>query len=41
MESFKIRRAEPKDAKDIAYVRITGWKQSYKGIVFPTRFWKS
>ena len=33
MESFKIRRAEVKDACDIARVRITGWKQSYKDIV--------
>ncbi|MEZ0224654.1 MAG: N-acetyltransferase family protein [Alphaproteobacteria bacterium] len=33
MESFKIRRAEAKDADDIAYVRITGWRQSYKGMM--------
>ena len=33
MEYFTIRRAEVKDAPDIARVRITGWKQSYKGIV--------
>src|SRR3954467_13375035 len=33
MEFFKIRRAEMKDACDIARVRITGWKQSYIDIV--------
>jgi ribosomal protein S18 acetylase RimI-like enzyme len=33
MEFFKIRRAEKKDACDIARVRITGWRQSYKDIV--------
>lgn len=33
MESFKIRRAEAKDAHAIATVRITGWKQSYKGMM--------
>lgn len=33
MESFKIRRAEVKDAHDIARVRITGWRQSYKGMM--------
>jgi ribosomal protein S18 acetylase RimI-like enzyme len=33
MESFKIRRAEVKDAEDIARVRLTGWRQSYKGMM--------
>jgi ribosomal protein S18 acetylase RimI-like enzyme len=33
MESFKIRRAEAKDADDLARVRITGWRQSYKGMM--------
>jgi ribosomal protein S18 acetylase RimI-like enzyme len=33
MDSFKIRRAEPKDAEAIARVRISGWKQSYAGIM--------
>jgi ribosomal protein S18 acetylase RimI-like enzyme len=33
MESFKIRRAELKDADDIATVRITGWRQSYNGLM--------
>lgn len=33
MEFFTIRRAELKDAGDIARVRITAWKQSYKDII--------
>ena len=33
MKPCKIRRAKVKDAGDIAYVRITGWRQSYKGLM--------
>lgn len=33
MTNFFIRKALPSDAPRIAYVRITGWRQSYRGIV--------
>lgn len=33
MQSFTIRRAIEEDADRIAFVRITGWKQSYAGLM--------
>ena len=33
MESFNIRKAILADADRIAFVRITGWRQSYKGLM--------
>lgn len=33
MKAHKIRRAKVTDAADIARVRITGWRQSYKGMM--------
>lgn len=33
MTNFSIRKAVSGDAPRIAYVRITGWHQSYKGII--------
>ncbi|TAL30253.1 MAG: GNAT family N-acetyltransferase [Alphaproteobacteria bacterium] len=33
MKPYKIRRARVTDAGDIARVRITGWWQSYKGLM--------
>lgn len=33
MCAFKIRAAKIEDADHIAYVRITGWRQSYRGMM--------
>lgn len=33
MQNFKIRTAKIEDSDHIAYVRITGWRQSYRGMM--------